>query len=286
MALWLKIVIGVVVALVVLVIWAIRRAANPPKVPPPNAQTVARRALCLGAFHMRGELEALFQMTTNVLSAMDKAEGAERMAAKLAEPAGKINSWLKAESLWEALSLEERVELDRPLGKWRDQTCRDATWRAESQAVLCWALGLMDLPAPDEQVEAEKAVQVLPHMKPAAAFIASAACRPHAQIEKARDMGELWHWRSRTTQLMKRPSPPKLPDGLTFDKIITMTCDKAREDGAFVPIGGDFPSKGKPYRDLSDEEYSEQTSISMERHYALNWLCGFSANWDTVPTDT
>jgi uncharacterized protein DUF4272 len=31
---------------------------------------------------------------------------------------------------------------------------------------------------------------------------------------------------------------------------------------------------------------SRVAPIAGQRHYALNWLCGYGANWDSVPTDT
>jgi len=54
------------------------------------------------------------------------------------------------------------------------------------------------------------------------------------------------------------------------------------------PIGSDFPAMGKPYRDLSLEEFAILTSIAQERHKALNWLCGFSSSgrWADTPTHT
>ena len=53
-------------------------------------------------------------------------------------------------------------------------------------------------------------------------------------------------------------------------------------------IADDFPAKGKAYRDLTAEEWSELRSITAERHYALNWLCGRAPKnkWDETPTDT
>jgi hypothetical protein len=35
-----------------------------------------------------------------------------------------------------------------------------------------------------------------------------------------------------------------------------------------------------------DSEWSEMTSIARERQYGLNWMCGYSSDWDDVPTDT
>jgi hypothetical protein len=53
-------------------------------------------------------------------------------------------------------------------------------------------------------------------------------------------------------------------------------------------IEEDFPAKGKAYRELSAEEWSEVRSVTFERHIALNWLCGYSLGneWDHTPTET
>jgi hypothetical protein len=42
----------------------------------------------------------------------------------------------------------------------------------------------------------------------------------------------------------------------------------------------------KPDRALDADEYAAVTSSAAERHYALNWLCGYASDWDRVPTDT
>jgi hypothetical protein len=68
-----------------------------------------------------------------------------------------------------------------------------------------------------------------------------------------------------------------------------MAVNVARERGNLLVVSeGDFAVKGRPYALLSLEEWSEVRSISVERHRALNWLCGYSSNndWDTTPTDT
>jgi hypothetical protein len=68
-----------------------------------------------------------------------------------------------------------------------------------------------------------------------------------------------------------------------------MASAKAAEDGAFpAVIGDDFPAFGKPYRDLTREEFLGVTSIALERHRAFNWLCGFAPGnkWSQTPTDT
>jgi hypothetical protein len=53
-------------------------------------------------------------------------------------------------------------------------------------------------------------------------------------------------------------------------------------------VDEDFAVGGKAYRDLSAEEFANVTSITVERHFALNWLCGRAPEnrWDETPTAT
>jgi hypothetical protein len=55
-----------------------------------------------------------------------------------------------------------------------------------------------------------------------------------------------------------------------------------------APIDEDFPAFGRAYRDLSPEQWSLANSIAVERHFALNWLCGHARGnrWSATPTDT
>lgn len=74
---------------------------------------------------------------------------------------------------------------------------------------------------------------------------------------------------------------------MTFKEIIKEVAERAYKEHA-IPImqDRDFSLFGKPYYKLTEEEYSIATSIAMERHYTLNWLCGYSTDWDTTPIDT
>jgi hypothetical protein len=72
-----------------------------------------------------------------------------------------------------------------------------------------------------------------------------------------------------------------------LEAIVRDAATHAYEQGDIgEPIGADFPLFGKAYREMTDDEYSRATSIAMERHFALNWLCGYSDDWDETPTDT
>ena len=126
-------------------------------------------------------------------------------------------------------------------------------------------------------------------------FIASVTLRDEKEIDRARKIAEMWHWRSRTRQLQEEGRPCEVSDALksigldSYEAIIRGTVQMAVKDGT-VPnqIGDDFPTCGKAYRDLTAEEWSSVRSITIERHFALNWLCGMAPGnaWDNTPTDT
>lgn len=108
-------------------------------------------------------------------------------------------------------------------------------------------------------------------------------------------LAELWHWRSRTRQLMEaghpfQPSEAMQKAGLnTMEDVIRMSAEEAVKRGDLPQcIANDYPTRGKAYRDLNADEWYEVSSVTFERHFALNWLCGHAPlnNWDDTPTST
>jgi hypothetical protein len=74
-----------------------------------------------------------------------------------------------------------------------------------------------------------------------------------------------------------------------MDSVVRFTTKKLHDEGILRDIRDeDFVAKGKPYRELTPLEWSQVRSIAMERHLALNWLCGFAPDnkWDQTPTTT
>jgi hypothetical protein len=176
-------------------------------------------------------------------------------------------------------SARERSALAAKVGGWDRQQLVDASWSVESGAVLAWALGVnAELPAYDREADSK---EVFGHLDEATPRLRSAA-----EIERGRDTAELWHWRARTTQLERSGKKVALPPGYTLAKIVAQTAELSQKKGLFQAQGGDFPAFGKPYRDLGEEEQALAMSIARERHRAFNWLCGYEADWDEVPTGT
>jgi hypothetical protein len=154
----------------------------------------------------------------------------------------------------------------------------DAVWRGEALGTLLWALQLLELPAYDQPFDAEQV---------AAVALDEAELRNAEEIELERDSARLWHWRARTTTL-QAAGALELPERYaTFDQLIAATAMRGYEQGVLpAPMRGDFRAYGKVYRHLTPEQHAEAHSIAVERHHALNWLCGAGATWDDVPLDT
>jgi uncharacterized protein DUF4272 len=196
---------------------------------------------------------------------------------------------LRESGLWKDMDRTERDFMEADSTKVTEQAIIDAAWLAEPVVCLLWALGYVSELSPyDHQVDPEL-TNKLPK-EPTQVLVTTAKLRPTDSIRRQRDLAELWHWRSRTRQLLESGRMPSLPSGgMTIDTVIQMASVKAAEDGAFpAPIGDDFPAFGKAYRELTPEEFSIATSIARERHRAFNWLCGRAPGnrWADTPTDT
>jgi hypothetical protein len=154
----------------------------------------------------------------------------------------------------------------------------DAIWRGEALGTLLWGLQLTELPAYDHPFEPEQV---------AAVELDEAKLREAEEIELERESARLWHWRARTTEL-QAAGEVELPERYAnFDQLIAATAMRGYEQGVLpAPMRGDFRAYGKVYRHLEPEQHAEAHSIAVERHHALNWLCGIGDSWDDVPLDT
>lgn len=159
-----------------------------------------------------------------------------------------------------------------------DPAVVDAVWRGEALGTLLWALQLAELPPYDQAFDAAQV---------AAVALDGADLRDGETIELERDSARLWHWRARTTGLQAE-GKLELPERYaTFDQLIAATAMRGYEQGVLPPpMRGDFGAYGKVYRHLTPEQHAEAHSIALERHHALNWLCGAGESWDSVPLDT
>jgi hypothetical protein len=192
-------------------------------------------------------------------------------------PRGKLRSQRDVVERCRALADDVRAALARLPEAEDDAEVVDAVWRGEALGTLLWALGLVELPPYDEAFDPAAVVEVDP---------AAGKLREPEEVERALESARLWHWRARTTALGDDPSV--LPERWeSFDQLVAAAAMRGYEDGLLpAPMRGDFNAFGKVYRHLSAEQHSEATSIALERHHALAWLCGLGDSWDSVPLDT
>ena len=191
-------------------------------------------------------------------------------------PRRKLRSEAEVIERCSALRDELRVALAKLPDE--DPAIVDAVWRGEALGMLLWALQLAELPAYDHPFDADQVTTV---------DLDGAELRDTEEIELERESALLWHWRARTTSL-QAAGVLELPERYaTFDQLIAATAMRGYEQGVLpAPMRGDFGAYGKVYRHLDDAQHAEAHSIAVERHHALNWLCGDGATWDDVPLDT
>jgi len=257
----------------------------------PSAKQAAKRLLILkyvAGYALAAPPRAMLTQWSQNWSDKDRAEFARKVDANR----DKIWGQVRALGLWDETSLLERELSKTTALTMTHQQQVNASWRIEAAQTLMWALGLLaDLPPYGTQAGHEL-LAAIPSQD--AKFVKSARLHPQETIDKARDLAEFWHWRSRTRQLIEEgralnPDPKMRAAGFeTFDDIVRFSANASHEKGELDVIDGDFAVGGKAYRDLSAEEWDEVRSITVERHFALNWLCGYAPNnrWDETPMDT
>ena len=159
-----------------------------------------------------------------------------------------------------------------------DPAVVDAVWRGEALGALLWSLQLVELPPYDRPFDPDEVAELDPE---------GGELRDGEEIELERESARLWHWRARTTGLQAGGGVDLPERYATFDQLIAATAMRGYEQGLLPPpMRGDFRAYGKVYRHLDPAQHAEAHSIGLERHHALNWVCGEGATWDDVPLDT
>jgi hypothetical protein len=253
------------------------------RVPPPSPQRVARRLVGLAVGYQRGFIESGARVMVE-----GRPDAAEALLRAFEEAREAIIEWVWAEELLPDLSLDEGLAVVTETGRLPDEIHADLSWNGEAAVPLLWALGLLDaMPPYDWNPPTPPIRQHVPPRQSIPGFIGSAKLRAQAEIEAARNVAELWHWRARTTQL-QREQPGHMVAGDWFRReVLANVARSSAERGDFpAAIDGDFPAFGKAYTALDEEQYGFCARLAQARHRALNWLCGYAERWDAVPTDT
>ncbi len=259
----------------------------------PNAQGVACRLLIL-TFVAGKAIAIPPPQVWREAYADQPNENRKRFVEEMDRRSQRLCEALKRCGLWDFMTVEECAFAQASiLGVNEEQQVR-LSLAVEAAACLLWALNLTDqLPPPDEAAD-----PVLLKLVPSSElrrFIDGATLRPAEEIDGARNVAELWHWRSRTRELREAGNAPAEDDQLgrlgikSYDDIVRTTAKMANEKGLLEQMmDEDFAVCGRAYRDLPSDQWSEIRSLSLERHRALNWLCGYASggDWAKTPTDT
>jgi len=259
---------------------------------PPDAALVADRLVTLKACIVYA-LGAPPREVVGAMRARMNEDERARMEEKADEARDAFWTPIYDTPVFDALTDDERELSEATLITITEQQQIESSWWIEGAAMLAWALGVVEeLPSFDLQVEHELLGRV-PNPAKLAAFRATAKLRSIEELETARSAAELWNWRSRTRELQESgfemPEELKKPGMSSLDDVVRLSAAHAVHEGTIHnAIDGDFAARGKAYGALSADEWSEVRSIALERHRALNWLCGRAPDnaWDATPVQT
>jgi len=237
-------------------------------VQPPRA--VASRLIILTALCHRAYLEL--------------APGSEREAMDSEGERFDLITWLTETGALAVATSNERVFLLAPLGLLNRATAERQSWSIEAAAVLAWANQLLATsPEYDAPVKAASVLTRLPSIGESnEVFLSRFELRTEEAIAAERERAELWHWRSElamgqiSTQ-MDRGRPPQVAMDVAAEGIAAGLLHTLNK--------GDFAVFGLAYFELSLVDVETLGDIAAERLRALNWFCGFGADWDTTPLE-
>jgi hypothetical protein len=254
---------------------------------PPDAASVMLRALALKYQVVEGLATPPPDQLPGILESWGASER-ESFLENARKHKAEAEKRLRESGIWAEMTSAEREFIQTLPTEISPQMLINVSWMMEAAECLLWALGYVQaLPPYDEQADRDH-LELLPSTS-VRELRKAATLRDKTLVDSAREAAELWHWRSRTRQLEESGRSIEMPEGQTFAQIIEEAAEWGAKEGLFdAPIDGDFPAFGRAYRDISAEEWACATSIAMERHKALNWLCGMapSNRWEDTPTDT
>jgi len=162
-----------------------------------------------------------------------------------------------------------------------------ALGRIEHLQVMAWALGHLDaLPAYD-QLASIDLIKLPAFQQPN--YLPLAELRPVEEIEHVGKVAELWYWRAQMHAAIRdgveTPRSPEVDElGVrTYADYARWLAETRGAEGILpLAIGGDFSAFGKPYRDLTEQEYGLVSTVTYHRHYSFTWLRGLAPmnDWD------
>ncbi len=229
---------------------------------PPNATEVAGRLLalrCIVTHALAAPERAVLEESLGNWSETERQQFVQESDSQSKRFWDAVN----ASPIFPYLSPWEREFAATTILTMSAQQHLDGLWRYEAAQVLMWALRLIaEMPAPDKQAGSDLLKSEI--LDRPTSFLSSAVLRIRAEIDHARDVAELWHWRSRTEGLIREGQPfasdeETIRHGLrSYQDVVRMAVKAAHERGDVnLIIEEEFGVKGKSYAKLSPMEWAE-----------------------------
>ncbi len=195
-----------------------------------------------------------------------------------------LREWLRAEGLWNSLTISEVDFLQRPVGELTEDEIASVAWQAGGLATLAWALRLVDLLPAGDLGDMTTVVQSVPApWDNIMEWRQGARLRLEDEIAMERDRAEILEWR------VAIEGPMRLSPGHERADYVAAIADvlhEARASGLLESDTGiDLVIGGRPVTSFDAQELERLSALAEERLRALNWTCGYGATWDTVPLD-
>jgi diadenosine tetraphosphatase ApaH/serine/threonine PP2A family protein phosphatase len=195
-----------------------------------------------------------------------------------------IREWLRAEDLWNDATADEQAILSTPPGGFGPDDVADLSLHAEGLAILGWTLSMIDSPTVDElsNILSEEDRVPGPWQK-TAPWVAAQSMRSEPIIAFARELAELWSWRYQIEPFRRMAEGRDL---MEIERTIRDVTHEGTTTGLLEPgKKGGFQVGGIPVTRMDPFEIDELLALQTERLMALNWICGYGEDWDSVPLE-
>lgn len=160
----------------------------------PDARDVAARAMILKHVVVHGLSKPPREMLVKMMKSWPQ-DDQERFPRDVQWQC--MQFWARLGALQSEMSPWEQAFARTTSLDMSDQDQINASWRVEAFQVVLWALKLIpELPPYD--MKADHALMKSHARGEPQEFLRTASLRDSAEIDRARNVAELWHWRSRT----------------------------------------------------------------------------------------
>lgn len=223
-------------------------------VEPPSQERVINRLLLLGSLVNRGFME---QHEVGEDIRLDAIAGLQESEA------------------WAEGDPEELRLLQAPVGALSEKEAWKLPWLSEGAVVIAWALGILDLPPYDEQVEVQKLFSAIDDLE---GGVIIPRLRPLPEIEALSAQMLAVHWRLRQFSLDQKP--------MDFAEYATRAWFGPLELTLARLKDNDLEINGVTLSKSPEDNWKIASGIMEERRMAVHWLLGENPMYSENDTST